>query len=61
MARILVVDDDRDLREVVAEALGEDGFEVAVAGDVAEGLAKLRDLRPAAVFHSALVSYLCPT
>lgn len=38
---VLVVDDDRDLRQVVAESLESHGFAVAQAGDVADALARL--------------------
>lgn len=37
-AKILVVDDDRDLCELVAWALDDSGFEVATAGDGREAL-----------------------
>jgi CheY-like chemotaxis protein len=39
---ILIVDDDRDLRETMAEALLEEGYEVATAAD---GLAAMQYLR----------------
>ena len=38
---VLVVDDDADLRQVVAESLESHGFAVAQAGDVADALARL--------------------
>lgn len=38
---VLVVDDDRELRHVVAESLESHGFAVAQAGDVADALARL--------------------
>jgi signal transduction histidine kinase len=40
--RLLVVEDDGDLRESLAEALREAGFEVSEASDGSEALAKLR-------------------
>lgn len=40
--RILVVEDDPDIRTVMADALGAAGYAVDVAGDGAEGLAALR-------------------
>jgi signal transduction histidine kinase len=40
--RLLLIDDDIDLRDSLCELLRADGFEVAVAGDGAEGLACLR-------------------
>lgn len=42
MKRILVVDDDARLCEVLAEFLQEDGFEVLTAHDGREALAALR-------------------
>ncbi len=39
---ILVVDDDTDLRETVADALVEEGYEVATAPNGAEALRLLR-------------------
>jgi CheY-like chemotaxis protein len=37
-ARILVVEDDEDIREVMQEALGSEGFRVDVAKDGLDGL-----------------------
>jgi CheY-like chemotaxis protein len=44
--RILVIDDDSDIREVVGEALQFAGYEVATARDGREGLAQARSFRP---------------
>ncbi|WP_376087598.1 response regulator [Roseomonas sp. CCTCC AB2023176] len=44
--RILVVDDDPAIREVVRFALSRAGFEVAEAADGAAGLARARDAAP---------------
>jgi CheY-like chemotaxis protein len=41
--RVLVVDDDREIRETVVEVLGDKGFEAVGAADGAEALAVLRD------------------
>lgn len=43
MARILIVEDDRFLRELYEELLRDEGFEVATAEDGEEGLEKMRD------------------
>jgi two-component system NtrC family response regulator len=43
MARILVIDDDKSLREVVRFILAEGGHEVLTAADGAEGLERLAD------------------
>jgi len=39
---VLVVDDESDLRELIAESLGGDGFRVVQAGDAAEAIAQLK-------------------
>jgi two-component system response regulator MprA len=44
--RILVVDDDRAIRESLARALELDGYEVALASDGAAALATIRESRP---------------
>ncbi|HEV2859958.1 MAG TPA: response regulator transcription factor [Pyrinomonadaceae bacterium] len=40
MKQVLIIDDDRELCELVAELLGEEGFEVEVANRSEEGLAR---------------------
>ncbi len=44
--RVLVVDDEERIRDVVQGYLEADGFAVAVAGDGSEGLRLARDLEP---------------
>ena len=44
MARILVIDDEKDVRVTVKEVLVRAGYEVDTAGDGNEGLEKLRDV-----------------
>jgi len=46
MAKILLVDDDQNLREVVAYILGEAGHEVVLAGGGEEGLQRFTANRP---------------
>ncbi len=46
---MLVVDDERDIREAVAEVLKDEGFEVIDARDGAEALSQLRAHHPAVV------------
>jgi CheY-like chemotaxis protein len=40
--RLLLVDDDADLRDALCELLRNDGYEVAVAANGSEGLSRLR-------------------
>ena len=49
MARILVVDDDRQLIEVLSIALGDAGYDVKTAHDGLEGLDAVKAHRPALV------------
>ena len=44
--RILIVDDDRDARELIGEVLAEAGYVVEVAGDGFEAIAKLPNALP---------------
>ena len=46
MARILVVEDDADIRELIGFKLGLDGHEVHTEADGEAGLAAARDLSP---------------
>ncbi|HEX2172106.1 MAG TPA: response regulator [Dehalococcoidia bacterium] len=43
---ILVVDDDPDLRSVISDVLELEGYPVAVAGDGAEALEVVEDVKP---------------
>jgi CheY-like chemotaxis protein len=49
MLSVLVVDDERDIREAVAEVLKDEGYEVLDARDGAEGLRQLRAHHPSVV------------
>ncbi len=49
MVSVLVVDDERDIREAVAEVLKDEGFEVLDANDGAEALRQLRAHHPSVV------------
>ena len=53
MPRVLVVDDDPDLRKTIRMALEAHGFQVAVASDGEEALARQRE-RPAEVMITDL-------
>ena len=52
-ATVLVVDDDRALRELVGEVLAEEGYEVRRAGDGAEALVAVERERPDVVLTDA--------
>ncbi|MGN6189656.1 MAG: response regulator transcription factor [Conexibacter sp.] len=55
-ARILVVDDEPNIVDVISMALRYEGFEVDAAGTGAEALAKVRDTRP----HVLLLDVMLP-
>jgi two-component system, OmpR family, response regulator len=44
--RVLVVDDERNIVELISIALGYEGFEVRTAADGAQALAAVRDFAP---------------
>jgi PAS domain S-box-containing protein len=44
--RVLVIDDEEKVRDLMRRFLGREGFEVVTARDGAEGLALARDLKP---------------
>ncbi len=46
MKRILIIEDDRDIVELVRYNLAQDGFQVAAAGDGAAGLAMVKKAPP---------------
>ena len=46
MTRLLVVDDDTNLRHTLQYAFGQEGFEVVTTGDGAQALAAFRDTSP---------------
>ena len=46
MARILIVDDDADLVQIISQALGDCGHEVHWADEAVSGMEKARQLRP---------------
>ena len=46
MAKILIIDDEEQLRKLLARIIGLEGYEVAEAADCAEGLRMLRRYEP---------------
>jgi CheY-like chemotaxis protein len=46
---VLVVDDDKDIRETLQELLEDEGYAVATARNGAEALERLRDVHPGLV------------
>ena len=44
--RVLIVDDEPDIRELVGEILADEGFEIALAGDAEEARAQLSNQTP---------------
>ncbi len=49
VSRILIIDDDSDIREVVGEALLFAGYQVSTARDGREGLVQARSFRPSLI------------
>jgi CheY-like chemotaxis protein len=47
--RVLVVDDEADLRQILADRLEGEGYEVLTAGDGLEALAQVRAAAPACI------------
>jgi two-component system, OmpR family, response regulator len=52
--RLLVVEDDRELRSLLARGLGEEGFEVETVGDAATALARIHEVPDALVIDVGL-------
>lgn len=53
--RVLIVDDDAVIRQMLEMALSFEGFEVATAEDGIEAVAKARDLRPDVVLLDVMM------
>lgn len=49
MNPVLVVDDEREIRDAIAEVLRDEGYDVVSAADGREALARLREIRPSLV------------
>ncbi len=46
MSKILVVEDDKFLREMITRKLNKEGYQVSQAVDGKEGLKKIKEIRP---------------
>ena len=46
MPKILIVEDDKFLRELIAQKLVREGYEISEAGDGEEGIKKIKDEKP---------------
>jgi CheY-like chemotaxis protein len=57
MAKILIVEDDKFLRELIVRKLKKEGYEVFEVGDGEEGLKKIKELKPDLV----LLDLILPT
>ncbi len=55
MIKILCVEDEADLRDDLVEALDDEGYEVAVASNGAEGLQMLVTFKPALIISDCLM------
>jgi DNA-binding response OmpR family regulator len=56
--KVVVIDDERHLRELLELGLGEDGFEVRSAADGRAGLSLVRDWRPDAIVLDVMLPFL---
>jgi DNA-binding response OmpR family regulator len=53
--RVLLIDDDEDVRHMTRVSLGFEGFEVAEASDGTTGIAMARDQRPDAIILDVMM------
>src|SRR3981081_632940 len=56
--RVLVIDDERHLRELLELGLAEDGFEVRSAPDGRTGLQLVREWRPDAIVLDVMMPFI---
>ncbi len=56
--RVLVIDDDLTVRDLMRRVLSREGFDVVTAADGAEGLALARELRPSVITLDVLMHKL---
>jgi two-component system alkaline phosphatase synthesis response regulator PhoP len=56
--RVLVVEDEADVAEMIRHNLGKEGYEVRLAGNGTEALRQVRDARPDVVLLDIMVPHL---
>jgi two-component system response regulator MprA len=56
--RLLVIEDDRAVRQALERALSFDGYEVSTANDGSEGLAKVLDEQPSAIVLDVMMPHV---
>jgi two-component system response regulator MprA len=56
--RLLVIEDDRAVRQALERALSFDGYAVSTANDGSEGLAKVLDEQPAAIVLDVMMPHV---
>lgn len=61
MKTILVVEDEFDVQQVVADVLRDEGYEVSVCGNGREALERLREKRPDVVVMDVMMPLLSGT
>lgn len=57
-AKVVVIDDERHLRELLEMGLGDEGFEVRSAGDGQAGLALVREWHPDAIVLDVMLPHV---
>jgi len=55
MSKVLIVDDDVTLRDMYAERLKAEGFEVDTAGNGAEGIEKAKSAKPDVILMDVMM------
>lgn len=58
MAKILLIEDDGDLRDMYASRLGYEGYEIVIATDGKEGLAKAETEKPDLILLDIMIPNL---
>jgi DNA-binding response OmpR family regulator len=58
MKKILIIDDDPDIRELVGNRLKKNGFTIRTAQDGVEGMAMIKDYSPDLVIMDVMMPHL---